>query len=121
MCDQIVIIARGRKVVDGTLAEVKREFGGRHIALTFTRRADRAARVLADPSLVAKVNDYGGSAEAELADGAEPERLLATLVREEVGLSRFEVVEASLQAIFIAKVGPEAATAARVGEDGARA
>jgi hypothetical protein len=32
-------------------------------------------------------------------------------VQEEVGLARFEVVEASLQSIFIAKVGIEAATA----------
>ena len=111
MCDRIVIISRGRKIVDGTLAEVKREFGGRHVALTFTRNADRAARVLADKSLVGKVDDYGATAEVELADGGDPDRLLQTLVREDVGLARFEIVEASLQSIFIAKVGVDAATA----------
>ena len=111
MCDRIVIISRGRKVVDGSLAEVKRDFGGRHVALTFTRNADRAARVLADRSLVAKVDDYGATAEVELAAPGDPDRLLHTLVREEVGLARFEVVEASLQSFFIAKVGIEAATA----------
>ena len=111
MCDRIVIISRGRKVVDGSLAEVKRDFGGRHVALTFTRNGDRAARVLADRSLVAKVDDYGATAEVELASPGDPERLLHTLVQEGVGLARFEVVEASLQSIFIAKVGIEAATA----------
>jgi len=111
MCDRIVIISRGRKVVDGSLAEVKRDFGGRHVALTFTRHADRAARVLADRSLVAKVDDYGATAEVELASPGDPDRLLHTLVQEQVGLARFEVVEASLQSIFIAKVGIEAATA----------
>ena len=111
MCDRIVIISRGRKVVDGSLAEVKRDFGGRHVALTFTRNAERAARVLADRSLVAKVDDYGATAEIELASPGDPDRLLQTLVQEEVGLARFEVVEASLQSIFIAKVGIEAATA----------
>jgi ABC-2 type transport system ATP-binding protein len=111
MCDRIVIISRGRKVVDGSLAEVKRDFGGRHVALTFTRNADRAARVLADRSLVAKVDDYGATAEVELASPGDPDRLLQTLVQEQVGLARFEVVEASLQSIFIAKVGVEAATA----------
>ena len=111
MCDRIVIISRGRKVVDGSLAEVKRDFGGRHVALTFTRNADRAARVLGDRSLVAKVDDYGATAEVELASPGDPDRLLQTLVQEEVGLARFEVVEASLQSIFIAKVGVEAATA----------
>ncbi|HET9275010.1 MAG TPA: ATP-binding cassette domain-containing protein [Gemmatimonadales bacterium] len=111
MCDRIVIIARGEKVVDGTLAEVKRDFGGRHIALTFSRNADRAARVLADGRLVAKVQDFGRKAEAQLAPGADPDELLRTLVREDVGLDRFEVVEASLRAIFVAKVGAEAAIA----------
>ena len=111
MCDRIVIISRGKKVVDGSLAEVKRDFGGRHVALTFTRHADRAARVLADRTLCAKVDDYGNSAEVELAETGDADRLLRALVQEEVGLARFEVVEASLQSIFIAKVGIEAATA----------
>lgn len=113
MCDRIVIIARGEKVVDGPLAEIKREFGGRHIALAFTRNADRAARVLSDPALAKRADDHGATAEVELADGAEPERLLASLVAEGVGLSRFEVREASLQSIFIAKVGNAAVAPAQ--------
>jgi ABC-2 type transport system ATP-binding protein len=111
MCDHVVIIARGRKVVDGPLSQVKKDFGGRHVALTFTRNADRAARVLGDRSLVEKVDDSGASAEVQMAPGGDPERLLKGLIAEDVGLSRFEVVEPSLQAIFIAKVGAEAATA----------
>lgn len=111
MCDRIVIISRGRKIVDGSLAEVKREFGGRHVALTFSRHADRATRVLADRTLVAKADDYGATAEVELAETGDADRLLRTLVQEDVGLARFEVVEASLQSIFIAKVGVDAATA----------
>jgi len=111
MCDHIVIIARGEKVVDGPLAEIKREFGGRHVGLTFTRNADQAARVLQDRSLVTRVDDNGASAEVELAAGADPERLLLGLVQSDVGLSRFEVQEASLQSIFIAKVGGGAAKA----------
>jgi ABC-2 type transport system ATP-binding protein len=111
MCDHIVIIARGQKVVDGSLAEVKREFGGRHVALTFTRNGDRAAEVLGDRSLVERVDDYGASAEVQLAPGGTADRLLRALVDGDVGLSRFEVVEASLQSIFIAKVGAEAAVA----------
>ena len=111
MCDHIVIIARGQKVVDGSLAEVKREFGGRHVALTFTRNGERAAEVLGDRSLVERVDDYGASAEVQLAPGGTADRLLRALVEGDVGLSRFEVVEASLQSIFIAKVGAEAAVA----------
>jgi len=116
MCDHIVIIARGEKVVDGSVSQVKAEFGGRHVALTFSRDKERAARVLADRRLVTKLDDYGASAEVELAEGAASEELLAALVREGVGLKRFEVVEPSLQSIFIAKVGGSAAVAARTGE-----
>jgi ABC-2 type transport system ATP-binding protein len=116
MCDHIVIIARGQKVVDGSLSAVKAEYGGRHVALAFSRDKDRAARILADRNLVSKLDDYGASADVELARGAQADQLLEALVREGVGLSRFEVVEPSLQAIFIAKVGTEAAHAVRTGE-----
>lgn len=109
MCDRIVIIAHGEKVVDGPLAQIKGEFGKSHVALTFTRNAGAARRPLADPRLVARVDDSGASAEVELARGADPEALLKALVAEDVGLSRFEVVEPSLQSIFIAKVGADAA------------
>ncbi len=108
MCDRVVIIARGEKVVDGSLAEVKAEFGGNHIALEFTHDKERAARILADRQLIARVDDYGASAEVELASTGTADALLAALVGEGVGLRRFEVVEPSLQSIFIAKVGDAA-------------
>ena len=116
MCDHIVIIARGQKIVDGSVSAVKTEFGGRHVALTFSRDKDKAARVLSDPRLVAKLDDYGATAEVELAERGDADALLGALVREGVGLKRFEVVEPSLQSIFIAKVGADAAVAARSGE-----
>ena len=112
MCDRVVIIARGEKVVDGTLAEVKREAGGRHVGLTFTSGRDRAAAVLADRALVRQVHDDGGSAEVELAPDVEPEALLRALVASGAGLSNFSVREPSLQSIFIAKVGAQAARTA---------
>jgi ABC-2 type transport system ATP-binding protein len=112
MCDRITIIARGEKVVDGPLAQIKREFGHSSLALTFTRNAAAAGPILADRSLVARVDDAGGTAEVQLAPGAEAEKLLKALVLADVGLSRFEVVEPSLQSIFIAKVGSDAAAPA---------
>ena len=111
MCDRIVIIARGEKVVDGRLSEIKRSFGRSHVAVGFSHGADSAAAVLRDPSLVARVDDYGATAEVELSPGASSDRLLSALVQSGAGVSRFEVIEPSLQSIFIAKVGAEAATA----------
>jgi ABC-2 type transport system ATP-binding protein len=112
MCDRIIIIARGEKVLDGSLGQVKREFGKSHVALAFSRNGGAARDTLANRSLVARVDDYGASAEVELAPGIEPDQLLRQLVSADVGLSRFEVVEPSLQSIFIATVGREASHAA---------
>jgi ABC-2 type transport system ATP-binding protein len=117
MCDRVVIISRGQKVVDGTMAEVKQEGGRRHVALTFHRDGARAAGVLADRTLVVKADDYGASAEVEMAAGASPDQLLRALVDSGAGISRFEVVEPSLESIFIAKVGRDASVAAAVGEN----
>lgn len=116
MCDRIAIIARGEVVVGGTLAQVKADFGGRHVALGFSHDKQRAEHILADRALVASIDDYGASAELQLAEGADPQALLAALVREGVGLRRFELVEPSLQSIFMARVGADAAVAARSGE-----
>ena len=120
MCDRVVIISRGLKVVDGTMAEVKREGGGRHVALGFHRDGVKAGAVLRDRTLVSRVNDNGPTAELELAPGADPDRLLGELVRSGAGISRFEIVEPSLESIFIAKVGAEAAVAV-ASEDGRNA
>jgi len=117
MCDRVAIIARGQKVLDGSLAEIKASAGRRHIALAYHRDAILAARVLEDRKLVAKADDYGASAEVELAAGADPDELLRSLVVSGVGLSRFEIVEPSLQSIFIDRVGRDAATAAALEDD----
>jgi len=116
MCDHVTIISRGLKVVDGPLREIKREGGQRHVALRFHRDAARATPVLRDHRYVATLEDHGASAELELAPGADPDDLLQALVASGAGLSRFEVVEPSLQAIFIARVGAEAARAAALPE-----
>lgn len=112
LCDSICIIARGEKVVDGPLAEVKRAHGGRHVVVEVERGSESLRRVLADRALVAKADHRGQYAEVELADGAEPHRLLHALVSAGTQVTRFQVVEPSLEKIFIDKVGGAAAPAA---------
>ncbi len=109
ICDHVCIIARGRKVLDGALAEVKRTHGGTHVAVAFEDGDAQAAPVLADRSLVAKADDYGLYAELALADGADPQRLLERLVQTGARLRRFEHIEPSLHRIFLDKAGADAA------------
>ena len=109
LCDQICIIARGKKLVDGSLAELKTQHGGRHISVAFDGQMGGAPQVFADRRLVAKVEDFGQYAELELAPGADAQDILRGLVSSGARLSRFEIVAPSLHKIFVDLVGPEAA------------
>ena len=111
LCDSVCIIARGRKVVDGKTADVKRRHGGRHVIFSVEEGRPVVQRILADRALVAKADDYGQYAEVELHPGADPQQILTELVRNDVRVSRFEIAEPTLNKIFIDLVGPDAVTA----------
>ena len=119
LCDQLCIIARGRKLVDGALADIKRTQTGHHLVIGFDGAPGAAAQLFADERVVKKVDDYGQYAELELAPGADPQRLLAALVSSGARLARFELSEPSLNKIFLDLVGPEAATPAARPQPGA--
>ncbi|HZB45785.1 MAG TPA: ATP-binding cassette domain-containing protein [Pyrinomonadaceae bacterium] len=101
VCDDICLIDRSRKVLDGSLREVKRGFGRNAVAL----RAEGHGGVLEDESLVAGVVARGDFEEVLLADGADQQELLRRLVEGGAVVSKFERVEPSLHDIFIAQVG----------------
>jgi len=109
LCDHVCIIARGRKVVDGPLADVKRTHGGRHVLVNFDGARGDGDRIFADRRLVTKADVSGQYAELELAPGADAQQILQALVSSGARLSRFELAEPSLNKIFIDLVGPEAA------------
>jgi ABC-2 type transport system ATP-binding protein len=112
LCDSVCIIARGRKLVDGTLADVKRTHGGRHLVVAFDGASGDAERIFADTRLVTKADGTAQSAELELAAKADAQEILKALVSSGARLAKFELAEPSLNKIFIDLVGPEAATAA---------
>src|SRR5436853_6488286 len=111
LCDELCIIARGRKLVDGALSDIKRTHGGHHLVIGSDGSLGGAAQVFADKALVSKVDNYGQYAELELASGADPQQILQRLVTSGARLSKFELQEASLHKIFIDLVGPDAARA----------
>jgi len=111
LCDELCIIARGKKLVDGALSDIKRTRGGHHLVIGFDGSAGGAQQVFADKGLVKRVDDYGQYAELELAAGADAQQILQRLVASGARLSRFELMEPSLNKIFIDLVGPEAARA----------
>jgi ABC-2 type transport system ATP-binding protein len=109
LCDALCIIARGQKLVAGTLSDIKRTRGGQHLVVGFDGSAGAAQHLFADQRLVKKVDDYGRYAELELAAGADAQEILQRLVASGARLSKFELQEPSLHKIFVDMVGPEAA------------
>ena len=112
LCDRLCIIARGKKLIDGTLADVKGMHGGKHVVIGFDGSQGDAREIFADRRLVARSHDFGQHAELELAEGADAQEILRALVTSGARLSRFELASPSLHKIFVDLVGPDAATAA---------
>jgi ABC-2 type transport system ATP-binding protein len=127
LVDQICIIARGKKLLDGPLADIQRREAADGVislglAPGFRDAASRAAAdaVLADRALVAerrppraRAHVEGVDCEVKLADGATAQQLLTALVAAGVGLLRFEVVVPTLHQIFVDRVGASASVAER--------
>jgi len=101
ICDDICLINRSRKVLDGSIREVKRGFGRNSVALRF----EGGDGVLDDRDIVASVVQHSDEAEALLAPGADAQELLRRLLASGASVSKFELVEPSLNDIFIEKVG----------------
>jgi ABC-2 type transport system ATP-binding protein len=120
ICDVVCIIARGKKVLEGKLRDIKRQSAMEGlIALEFATDAARAAArtIIDDKSLVAEerpplAGDHADN-EVKLADGVTPMKLLSAFVAAGIELRRFEQVTPTLHQIFVAKVGDEAAVAER--------
>ena len=109
LCDHICIIARGKKLVDDSLTHVKESYGGRHLIVAFDGSKGEADSVFADRRLVAGLQNFGAYAEVELAQGADAQAVLKSLVNSGARLSRFELAAPSLHTIFVGLVGPDAA------------
>jgi len=101
LCNDILLINKSRKVVAGSLREVKESFAKNLIAL----RATGGNGVLEDRSLVAKVSEHADEFEVQLTEGSDPQLLLHRLIESGAVVSKFEQIEPSLNDIFIEKVG----------------
>ena len=100
ICDDICLINRAEKVLEGSLRELKSSFGRNSIAI----RCEGGDGVLDDPSLVSKVVRHADEAQALLAQGADAQALLRRLIDSGATIGKFEMVEPSLNDIFITKV-----------------
>ncbi len=108
ICDSVCIIAKGKKVLDGRVQDVKAEHGIRNVAVALDGGSrDVVLAALADRALVSKYDDQNQYFEVELAPKADAQELLQRMVRGGARLSRFELIQPSLHQIFLDRVGAQ--------------
>jgi ABC-2 type transport system ATP-binding protein len=98
-CDSICLINKGEAVLSGRVRDIKSRYERNHIIVEFEGNAE----FLKSPE-IAEAKNYSGHAEIRLKRNGDAQKLLreaSTSAR----IYRFEMVEPSLEEIFIQTVG----------------
>jgi ABC-2 type transport system ATP-binding protein len=96
LCDEITLVNQGRAVLQGELRKVKASYGKSSVEIEY----DGDASFLERKDLVQSFHNMGNHVELKLAPGADPQQLLR-LATDSARISKFELVEPSLEEIFI--------------------
>jgi len=103
MCDFICMIFKGRKVLDGTLSQIQDQYG----TDTVLTRIEGDQHALRDLPGVDRITDRGQLLELRLAQGADPQQVLAAIMTR-ARVRHFELARPSLHQIFVRIAGPGA-------------
>ncbi|HBG01692.1 MAG TPA: hypothetical protein DDW87_08985, partial [Firmicutes bacterium] len=100
ICDDIVLINKGRLVLEGNLRQIKKSMGRQILRISLEGKEDFWARIPGLQFLASRA-DYH---EFRMDDGVDPNHVLSEAMN--AGrVIRFELVEPSLDQIFVEKVG----------------
>ncbi len=101
ICDHIGIIARGAKVADGTIAQVKQKHGVRYIAVELEKPDTNTAAALRELPGVSSLRETDREMQVVMNEDADSNVLLRHLVSSGIRVKRFAEEETSLEQIFI--------------------
>jgi ABC-2 type transport system ATP-binding protein len=103
LCDAIAIIDRGRLVVSGGTADVRRQAGRRVVRLAVAGDTDLAwLDALPGVRVTRSGLDFH---ELDVRDGGDPEAILRMALDRGAHVTRFEIADPSIEDIFIERVG----------------
>ena len=103
MCESVAIIDRGRLVAGGKVRDLKRASGRRTLRIAL--EGDTAPAWLTELPGMGAARLNAGGAELDLLPAADPAAILSAVISRGAAIARFEVVEPSLEALFIEHVG----------------
>jgi ABC-2 type transport system ATP-binding protein len=98
LCDSICLIDHGHNVLDGELRAIKHSYGKNTVHFEFS-----GPDSFLDHPSIATINRFGSGVEAKLHPGADPQQVLKAAVDSGAQITRFELLEPSLNDIFIEK------------------
>lgn len=99
LCDSICLINNGAAVLAGRVREIKSRYPRNHIQVEFEGSAD-----FLNSAEIAEANNFSGHAEIKLKPDGNAQKLLAEAAAHAT-IYRFELMEPSLEEIFIQTVG----------------
>ena len=99
LCDAIALIYQGKLVLSGSMREVKSRYPRNHVQAVFTGD-DSFLR----SRYVEDARNYAGVAEIQLRSPEDAQPLLAEAVARGTNITKFEVIEPTLEEIFITTV-----------------
>jgi ABC-2 type transport system ATP-binding protein len=103
LCDAIALISRGQLVLSGSMREIKSRYPRNRVHVVFS--GDDS--FLRHPGVTLAKN-YAGIAEMTVQSEAAAQQILAEALARGTVINKFEVVEPTLEDIFIEAVGGEA-------------
>jgi ABC-2 type transport system ATP-binding protein len=99
LCDSICLVDGGKAVLSGGMRELKSRYPRNHVVIDF--EGDNS---FVNHPAVKEYKAYAGHVEIELRDGADAQDLLQTAFQN-AKIYKFELIEPSLEEIFIQTVG----------------
>ncbi len=96
MCDEMCLINHGTKVLSGSVRDVKRSFGRNTVIIDY-----EGPDSFAGEDLIKRHKRFANHSEMVLQDGVDAQEVLKRAVESGARVNRFELVEPSLNEIFI--------------------
>lgn len=106
MCDTVFMIFRGKKVLDGSLAEIQSSFPANRVKVSFSDPAAEFPQVSGVENLSRVKNDYFFEME-----NLDRKQVILRELANQVSVDHFEVIKPNLHEIFVRIAKPHAAEA----------
>lgn len=99
LCEEIFLINHGRNILSGTLSEIKSGYGKKNVLIEYAG----GNGFLTESGEIESYDDYGNYVEIKMKKEGDSQKLLK-LAAEKVEIRKFEIMEPSLNEIFIEEV-----------------